>query len=181
MADLCSAPAPLSPQQRSKIRRLSQPAETEAGAGGELNVTPYLDILMNVMIFVLATVSVTFVTTIDTRAAAANQVRRDRSEGITALITASGVALQTTDGSLAPGCASRGPGIAVPNRHDGSVDIEGLTRCARTLRASLPDVRQVVLTSSPDVDYATVIAVMDGLRGPSGERLFDDIVLGVAR
>ena len=59
--------APLSAAQRSRIRRLSQPKEPDAGEeAGELNVVPYLDIIMNVLMFVLASVSVTFVTSIDT-------------------------------------------------------------------------------------------------------------------
>src|SRR6185312_1150546 len=60
----------LSAAQRSKIRRLSAPAEPQAGdEAGELNVVPYLDIMMNIMMFVLASVSVAFVTTIHTSAA----------------------------------------------------------------------------------------------------------------
>jgi biopolymer transport protein ExbD len=56
----------LSAQQRSKIRRLSEPRELAADEeGGELNVVPFLDIIMNVMIFVLATVSVNFIAMID--------------------------------------------------------------------------------------------------------------------
>ena len=50
----------LSAQQRSKIRRLSQPKEHSPDeAGGELNIVPFLDIIMNVLIFVLATITVT--------------------------------------------------------------------------------------------------------------------------
>jgi len=45
----------LSAQQRSKIRRLSQPKEHSPDeAGGELNIVPFLDIIMNVLIFVPA-------------------------------------------------------------------------------------------------------------------------------
>ena len=57
----------LSSAQRSKIRRLSQPKHPDAGEeAGELNIIPFLDIIMNVLMFVLATVSVTFTATIDT-------------------------------------------------------------------------------------------------------------------
>ena len=53
---------PLSAAQRSRIRRLSQPKEPEPGdEAGELNVVPYLDIIMNILMFVLASVSVSFV------------------------------------------------------------------------------------------------------------------------
>ena len=57
----------LSAAQRSKIRRLSQPKELAPDEeGGELNIVPFLDIVMNILIFVLATVSVTFTATIET-------------------------------------------------------------------------------------------------------------------
>ena len=57
----------LSAAQRSKIRRLSQPADLSPDEeGGELNIVPFLDIVMNILIFVLATVSVTFTSAVDT-------------------------------------------------------------------------------------------------------------------
>jgi len=57
----------LTTAQRSKIRRLSQPKElTPDEEGGELNIVPFLDIIMNILIFVLATVAVTFTAIIDT-------------------------------------------------------------------------------------------------------------------
>ena len=44
----------LTTAQRSKIRRLSQPKElTPDEEGGELNIVPFLDIIMNILIFVL--------------------------------------------------------------------------------------------------------------------------------
>ena len=57
----------LSASQRSKIRKLSAPKELAPDEeAGELNIVPFLDIVMNVLMFVLATISVTFTATIDT-------------------------------------------------------------------------------------------------------------------
>ena len=51
----------LSAAQRGKIRRLSQPKELAPDEeGGELNIVPFLDIITNVLMFVLATVTSTF-------------------------------------------------------------------------------------------------------------------------
>jgi biopolymer transport protein TolR len=59
--------AKLSAAQRGKIRRLSQPKELAPDEeGGELNIVPFLDIIVNILIFVLATVAVTFTSTIET-------------------------------------------------------------------------------------------------------------------
>ena len=61
-------PDKLSAAQRSKIRRLATPKDAEEGEeAGELNIVPFLDIIMNVLMFVLATISVTFTTLIDTQ------------------------------------------------------------------------------------------------------------------
>src|SRR4051812_50220496 len=63
---MAAEPERLSAAQRSKIRRLSQPRELSPDEeGGELNIVPFLDIITNVLMFVLATVSVTFTATID--------------------------------------------------------------------------------------------------------------------
>jgi biopolymer transport protein TolR len=46
--------------------RMKRPIQSEAhDSAGELNVVPFLDILLNVLMFVLATVAVTFTTAID--------------------------------------------------------------------------------------------------------------------
>jgi len=62
---------PLSAAQRSRIRRLSQPHEPAPGdEAGELNIIPYLDIITNIMMFVLASISVSFVASIGFRTCA---------------------------------------------------------------------------------------------------------------
>src|SRR5262252_6508713 len=56
----------LSAAQRSKIRRLAAPKEAAEGdEAGELNIVPFLDIITNVMMFVLASITVSFTVTID--------------------------------------------------------------------------------------------------------------------
>src|SRR5258708_19269155 len=58
----------LSAAQRSRIRRISMPRELAPDEeGGELNIIPFLDIITNVLMFVLATISVTFTTMIDSQ------------------------------------------------------------------------------------------------------------------
>src|SRR5690349_21725443 len=57
----------LSALQRAKIRRLASPGQAPPEEeGGELNVVPFLDIITNVLMFVLATVAITFTATIET-------------------------------------------------------------------------------------------------------------------
>jgi biopolymer transport protein TolR len=178
--------APLSSAQRAKIRRLSTPAEPEVGEGGaELNVVPYLDIIMNVMMFVLATVSVVFTSTIPTAAAAVGPRTSDPPAGLhlAAMVTGGGVTLTTAGGAIATGCDGIGPGLTVPSRR-GEYDLAGLSACARRIKGSRPEraaETQVTVTASPDVPYATVIAVMDALRRDDAGELFPEATLGVVR
>src|SRR5512141_2765886 len=96
---------PLSAAQRSRIRRLSAYKEPDAGEeAGELNVVPYLDIITNIMMFVLASVSVSFIGTIDTTppSIGGNRVRADVSSkalNLSALISNDGIALKTSSGN----------------------------------------------------------------------------------
>jgi biopolymer transport protein ExbD len=178
--------APLSPAQHAKIRRLSTPAEPAPGEeGAELNIVPYLDIIMNVMMFVLATVSVTFATTIPASAAPIGPRTSGVPEGLrlTAMVTGRGVALTTADGAIAPGCNGVGPGLTVPS--DGAAyDLAGVTACARRIKGARPEnaaETQVTVTASPDVPYSTLVGVMDSLRRDDAGELFPEVHLGVVR
>ena len=98
---------PLSPAQRSKIRRLSVPKEPQPGEeAGELNIIPYLDIIVNILVFVLVSVSVTFIASIDTTppSIGGGKVRADVSTkalNLSAWITTGGIALKTSSGNIA--------------------------------------------------------------------------------
>src|SRR3954468_14010151 len=128
---------PLSAAQRSRIRRLSQPKEPAPGEeAGELNVVPYLDIVTNIMMFVLASVSVSFIASIDTTppAIGGNRVRADVSTkalSLSAWITGQGVSLKTSTGNVATGCQDVGSGVTVPKGTTGTVDLKSLTACAK--------------------------------------------------
>ena len=107
--------APLTAAQRSRIRRLSAPAGGAEGEGGEVNVVPYLDILMNILMFMLATISVVFVASVDTTAAPINGRITPITPTLrmTVLITDQGYSVKTADGNLATGCDSLGAGLSV--------------------------------------------------------------------
>src|SRR3954464_54891 len=132
-------PEKLSAAQRSKVRRLSAPKELAPDEeGGELNIVPFLDIVTNVLMFVLATVSVTFTATIDTfppRAGSGARAPTTPTLGLTVLVVPDGFSLKARGGNVAPGCDGVGPGIAIP-RKDGDYDYDGLKACAQKLKAA---------------------------------------------
>jgi len=183
---------PLSASQRSRIRRLAQPKEAPPGEeAGELNVIPYLDIIMNIIVFVTSTLSVVFMATIDTVPPSlpspgqgrATQEMKSKALNLTALITSEGVSLKTSDGNVATGCNTFGQGITVP-KVDGKYDSKELTRCARELKKKnerAATETQVTITANPDVDYQSVIDAIDALRLDAEGDLFTDVAFGVAR
>jgi biopolymer transport protein ExbD len=179
----------LSVAQRSKIRRLSQPKELSPDEeGGELNIVPFLDIVVNILIFVLATVAVTFTSTIETtppakgsgvRAAAQNE-----SLNLTVLIVNDGFSLKATAGQVAPGCAGIGAGVSIPKKVN-QYDFAGLTQCAARLKASnanYADETQVGISANNATEYQLIIQVIDALRKtPDGKQeLFPDVNFKVA-
>src|ERR1700679_744730 len=108
----------LSAAQRSKIRRLSATKELAPDEeGGELNIVPFLDIIMNVLMFVLATVSVTFTATIDTfppkAGGAGARPPTTPTLGLTVIVVNDGFGIKAQGGNVAPGCNGTGSGLAV--------------------------------------------------------------------
>jgi biopolymer transport protein TolR len=199
---------PLSASQRSKIRRLSTAQEAAPGEeAGELNIVPYLDIITNILVFVLATISVVFLTNVDTTNPSQNsgQTRKTQPESkalnLVALIVKDGVSLKTAGGNVAPGCSSGEPhaggGIAVPfischskeecaGRSDGSpiIDRVSLRKCARNLKALSPDYEdevQVTIAANPGVEFRDIMDAIDALRNDDQGELFPDIHFGVPK
>lgn len=180
----------LSVSQRSKIRRLSQPRELAPDEeGGELNIVPFLDIVVNILIFVLATVAVTFTSSIETNPPGAGGagVRQDQPKkalGLTIMIVGQGFSIKAQGGNISTGCSGTGAGIAIPKTGE-NFDYSGLQACVERLKKSDPefaDETQAFITGNPDTTYSTVIAVIDAIRRtPSGDSLFPDVNFKVGK
>ncbi|WP_394837207.1 biopolymer transporter ExbD [Pendulispora rubella] len=183
----------LSAYQRSKIRRLSQPKELAPDEeGGELNIVPFLDIITNVMMFVLATITVTFTATIDSfpPRAGGSSARPPTTPtlGLTILVVPEGFSVKARGGNVAPGCDDVAPGLAV-GKTGNEYDFAKLTACVQKLKASSPDFKDetsVTISGNPNIPYQTIISTIDAVRSvpdPSGKdlELFPDVSFGVAR
>jgi biopolymer transport protein TolR len=181
----------LSAAQRGKIRRLSAPRELSPDEeGGELNIVPFLDIITNVLMFVLATVTVTFTATIDTyppkAGGAGARPPTTPTLGLTILIVNDGFSVKAKGGNVAPGCQDIGPGLAVGKTSDGKdYDFVGLTKCVTGLKNSSPDFadeNSVTISANPSIPYQSVIGTMDAIRRTAdGKDLFPDVNFGLAR
>jgi biopolymer transport protein ExbD len=184
------AEARLSTAQVAKIRRLSQPRELAPDEeGGELNIVPFLDIIVNILIFVLATVAVTFTATIETQppASGGSGVRKEiesKALNLTVLIVNEGFSIKAAGGNVAAGCDGVGPGLAIPIKN-GTFDYDGLTDCATKLKQSssdFADETQVYISANPGTDYQTLISTIDALRSMrNGDALFTDVNFKVPR
>jgi biopolymer transport protein TolR len=180
----------LSAAQRSKVRRLSAYKEPEEGEeAGELNIIPFLDIIMNVLMFVLATVAVTFTSTIDSTppSLGGKGVRaqgESKALNLSVFVVNDGFSLKASGGNIATGCQTAGAGLTVP-KAKGEYDYATLTDCAKRLKEATPDFKeetQVTITANPGIDYQTVIRAIDALRASKdGVELFPDVHFGVPR
>jgi biopolymer transport protein TolR len=191
----------LSATQKAKIRRLSEPKELAPDEeGGELNIIPFLDIVMNVLMFVLATISVTFTATIDTAPPKQGGGRANPNQaptlGLTVLVVGDGFSLKAKGGNVAPGCNDTGPGLAIP-KENGNYNYKALRECAAKLKGTsdaFKDERQVTVSANPNIPYQTVIGTMDALReralkpgeaepkeGDDSLALFPEVMFGLAR
>jgi biopolymer transport protein ExbD len=183
-------PDRLSAQQRSKIRRLSEPRELAPDEeGGELNIVPFLDIITNVMMFVLATVATTFMATIDTSppraGGGATRKTDDQPLSLTVIVVADGFSVKARGGNVAPGCNEAGAGLAIAKREN-DYDYNALNTCVKRLKGLSPDFKDetsVTISANPNIPYQTVISTMDALRkaNDTGEDLFPDVNFGLAR
>jgi biopolymer transport protein ExbD len=177
----------LSAAQRGKIRRLAAPVEggPDEESAGEINVVPFLDIITNVLMFVLATVAITFTATIDTQQARPGpRPPSAPALGLTVVVVSDGFAVKARGGNVAPGCSEAGAGLAVPKR-DGAFDYDALKRCVSKLKASAPafaNENGVTITANPNVPYDVVVATMDAVRSSTdGADLFPEVSLAIAR
>ena len=153
----------LSAAQRGKVRRASAPEPKEEA--GELNVVPFLDIIVNVMMFVLATVAITFTSTADIKPPS-TKPSHGAPSGLAILVVDDGFSVKTNAGTVAN----------VPRG-----DYAELKRVVATLKTS-PDDKSVTITASANVRYESLVATMDAVRQTDdGKDLFPDVAFGVVR
>lgn len=170
---------------RAKMRKLREDFEEEEIENGELNLVPYLDIVTNVIMFLmmtttfaaaLADINVSAPTTTTAAAAAANpdpQPKQDLNltvqvsdKGYT--IAASGAVLYEND---VPGKVP-----TIPKRA-GAYDVAGLTKKMRQIKDQFSDETKVIINANPEITYEVVVEAMDAIRQDGPKTLFPDVLL----
>lgn len=139
-----------------------------ASASDELNVVPFLDIIVNIVMYLLATVAFVLATTqIDVSPPGLCRGPRctpPPSLALSVVVGTRGIHVQTAGGALASGCRATQPVSAPARAAVPSGDWAALEACARVLRRAHPDEQSVVLSADPEIPYDQVVAAMDALR-----------------
>ncbi len=171
--------------QRAKIRRTSRAGEAPGSeTEGELNVVPFLDILVNVLVFVLATLAVTFTTVLEAVPAHREGPRLPAAPplGLDVAVLRNGFVVSAHGQRLGAGCSAPGAGLAVGPAADGERDYDALTACARRLKAGAADGEtDVVITAANDTPYDALVHTMDALRSDAAGELFPKVSFAVPR
>lgn len=167
---------------RSLIRRKAKPPEHDPSDEGELNLTAYLDIVTNIIMFLLITVT-TVLATVDINVSSPNlgpssggTDSNPNELNLTVTITNSGFIVAGSGGVLTQGCDRTGAPPTVPMRGT-DWDYEGLTRCVQRIKTEFPAETRAIVAANPDIKYEIVVKAMDAIRGAPPNLLFTDIMM----
>ncbi len=176
----------LTTRQRRYIRKQTKVRELDPSEmAGELNVIPFLDIVVNIIMFLLATTAAlaifaqveaklpTYSRGVGGRGA------QEPKLNLNVTVTAEGLIVTGSGGKLAPGCETTGSGkvITVPLRAGTTYDWAALTECVDKVKTKWPEEREVIISADPLVAFEHLIAAMDAVRSKGATELFPKVML----
>jgi biopolymer transport protein ExbD len=156
---------------------MKEHAEEAEEDTGELNLVPYLDIITNIIIFLLASVvmNVNFgnvnvtLPTISSGVGATSDEPKKEPLNLTVTAGASGFTIGGAGGIMAP----------LPKLPNGQYDFKALTAKLMEIKAAPENSTETKVTFNADayVPYETVVQTLDAMReDTSGKLLFPDVV-----
>lgn len=177
----------LTPQQRAYIRRRSKYHEPDPSEiAGELNIVPFLDIVVNLIMFLLATSeAVLAIIQIEAQlpqlsGGGAPKDKKEPGLNLNVTVTENGVIVTGSGGKLAPGCQDVATGrVITVAKKDGKYDWAALTDCVTKIKAvpQFADENEVIIGADPMIQYEHVVAAMDAVRGTADKELFPQVLL----
>ncbi len=175
---------------RAALRRIREQGEEQLEDSGELNLVPYLDIVMNIIMFLLATVQFQAMLaniniTLPTAALSSETTTAPKPElNLTVSISEAGYTLATSGTVLFRGFRLAPEGLVQTTRElptlpkvGGQLDTDGLTLILAQIKERFPDEDRAVLTASPEIPYDQVVKTMDAMRERGGRALFPGVLL----
>ena len=154
---------------------------------GELNIVPFLDIVVNLIMFLLATSeAVLLMAQIEMNSPKIAKGRSRSTEDVqtplnlNVTVTGKGVIVSGSGGKLAPGCEGieAGGDVTVPMVKDG-YDWPALTQCVAKVKAKFEDETTVTISADPTIHYEHVVAAMDHVRNDGDNELFPEVLIAV--
>ena len=160
---------------------------------GELNIVPYLDILMNLIIFMLLSmtglVSYGVLNVAAPRygggsaGAAAGQANKPKLL-LTVLISEKGFFVAGAGAVLggdaaAPQSEEDKAKPTVPRLPNGDYDFAALSTKMREIKKAFPEETKIILGADPLIRYELLVDTMDACREYRGKELFSDVSLTV--
>jgi biopolymer transport protein TolR len=165
---------------------------------GELNIVPYLDILMNLIIFMLlsmtglAAFGILNVNAPNYGPPGGAGAAPEQGEKLllTVAISHKGFFIAGAGAVLGDESAGSGTQInadrppTIPKKPDGNYDYAGLTAKIVTVKKAFPNETKVIIVGEADTLYETLITTMDSLRETAGgehQILFPDVTLAAVQ
>ena len=179
--------AKFTPKQRAYIRKRSKdPHLDPSELVGELNIVPFLDIVVNLIMFLLATTeAVLLISQIESDLP---KIARGRSKGpdvatplnLNVTVVDGGVIITGSGGKLARGCTGidTGRDLTVPKKGK-DYDWKGLTECVARVKQQYKEEHAVTVSADPQVQYEYVVSAMDAVRNKGKDQLFPDVMISV--
>ena len=167
----------------AKIRKLHELAEEEEMENGELNLVPYLDIVTNVIMFLMMTTSFAAAladinvsspsishggdsSSDDQPKQSLNLTVQISDKGFT--VAASGAVLYQND---VPGKVPTIPNIG------NDYDYKSLSAKMKSIKENFRDETKVIINANPDIRYEILVNAMDAIRQDGKETYFPDVLL----
>ncbi len=160
---------------------------------GELNIVPYLDILMNLIIFMLLSMTgLAIFGTLNVNApnygtaATATPESNTPKLLLTVLISKKGFFVAGTGAVLSQQAEGQTPtsstdgGPTIPKKSDGSFDFAVLNTKMVEIKQAFPSETKVIIGAEADIPYDSLIQTMDAIRETFGKErkiLFSDVTL----
>lgn len=166
-------------------RKLKVREEEETG---ELNIVPYLDILMNLILFMLlsitglATFGILNVNAPSYGAPSAGMTQEGQDEQkltLSVLISKKGHFVSSQNAILGQEGAEATP--TVPLLSDGGYDFKTLNAKMVEIKAAFPAETKVIVGADPDIPYEALTQTLDAIRETQAaphRLLFPDVTLG---
>ncbi len=157
---------------------------TEEGAMGELNLVPYMDIVVNLILFLMlsSTGLVSFgIINVNAPAIGGGEPSdepKDPPLNLTIGVVPKGFWLAGNGGVLpAPGTVTE-PSIPIVGD---KYDYEALTKKLVEVKSAFRNETKVIIQGEPQIEYDIIVKVMDASRqeGFGGQELFPDVMLSL--